>query len=387
MKRFLRSAKVILRQDWGLILVALVVATAFWWDVTQHRMIPRYFPDVEVKLVDLQPSLRLGKAMKPPKVGIRVQGPTQLQDMNSGDFIMRASLARIHDATVNQVSLDPNGFTPITRIPGLSADDLRVRQEDVFPSRIEVITEWNSQVARVFPRYSGRPATGYVISATWVSPATMLLAGSDTDLALHRIIRNKNELVLNGETQTREQIWTLNDLDTGNLTILGDPNKTVHFRIHVEPYYRKRLVSKVPIRVADSIHDPKLEPRPYTISPSSVDLLLQGARTKVNTVVDESLALEIDLSKFPPGETHFPTLRLKPLSLPNDVQILEATPSVLSIWVEAPHGQAPLFQNYAADDIASHLIGSPSSSETGTQAPVPLETAPVPASATKEAHP
>lgn len=356
MRRYLRSAHQTLRQDWGLIIVALLVATVFWWEVDENRNVSRYFPDVEVRFVNLDPAMILARDQKPLKVGVRVSGPRLLQDLDGVDFVMRVDLSDIRDATAHQIILNPKGFAPI--VPGLSSDDIRVRQVDIIPSRIMVITEWNSRVARVVPRYSPKPALGYVISATWVSPATITLAGSDSDLARHAIVRNKNELVLEGETETKEQVWTTEDLDIGNLKVLDEPKPVIRFKIFVEPFFRKRLVSKVPIRIAGKIPGSTETAGTVSIEPTNVDILIQGARLKVNSVAPDSVALELDIARLPPGEHKVPVVHLNPVNLPSDVQIIEATPTALTVWVQGPHELETVFQELWKGVRESYLSGN-----------------------------
>lgn len=356
LRRYLRSAHQTLRQDWGLIIVALLVATVFWWEVDENRNVSRYFPDVEVRFVNLDPAMILARDQKPLKVGVRVSGPRLLQDLDGVDFVMRVDLSDIRDATAHQIILNPKGFAPI--VPGLSSDDIRVRQVDIIPSRIMVITEWNSRVARVVPRYSPKPALGYVISATWVSPATITLAGSDSDLARHAIVRNKNELVLEGETETKEQVWTTEDLDIGNLKVLDEPKPVIRFKIFVEPFFRKRLVSKVPIRIAGKIPGSTETAGTVSIEPTNVDILIQGARLKVNSVAPDSVALELDIARLPPGEHKVPVVHLNPVNLPSDVQIIEATPTALTVWVQGPHELETVFQELWKGVRESYLSGN-----------------------------
>lgn len=376
-RRYIRSIHHTLHEDWGLILVALLVATVFWWEVDENRNVSRYFPDVEVRFSNLDPAMVLARDQKIPKVGVRVSGPRLLQDLDGVDFVMRADLSDIRDATAHEIVLNPKGFSPI--VPGLSSDDIRVRQGDIIPSRIEVMTEWNSRVARVVPRYSPKPALGYVISATWVAPATITLAGSDAELARHAIVRNKNELVLDGETETKEQVWTVEDLDIGNLKVLDTPKPVIRFKIFVEPFFRKRLVSDVPIRVAGKIPGTTATAGSVSVEPTNVDILIQGARLKVNSVAPDSVALELDISRLPPGEHKVPVVHLNPINLPSDVQIIEATPTALTVWIQGPHELETVFQELWKGVRESYLSGNLPEAVTRTLSVTPANvTTPVP---------
>src|SRR3972149_9687336 len=101
-RRHIDSVREAFRADWGLILAALLAASIIWWEVDENRNLARYFPDVEVKFVGLDPSL-LMVGQKEPKVGVRVSGPRILQDLDGVDFIMRADLSEIRDATTHEV--------------------------------------------------------------------------------------------------------------------------------------------------------------------------------------------------------------------------------------------------------------------------------------------
>ena len=370
LKRILHYLRDTIHQDWGLLLVALIAASVIWYEVDENRNQTRYFPDVEVKFVGLDPALRL-VSQKEPKVGVRVTGPRILDDLDGADFIMRADLAEIKDATINEVILTSKGFSPI--VPGLTAEDIRVRQGEIFPSRIEIKTEWNSWVARVVPRYSPRPALGYVISATYVTPATITLAGSDADMERHRIVRNKNELVLDGQTETKEQVWALEDMDLGNVKVLDEPKPVIRFKVFIEPFFRKREIAQVPIQVSGLVAGPSNTAGSYSVEPTNVDLLLQGARLKVNSLAADSLALVLDISKLPPGEHEIPTVRLFPVNLPTDVQIIEATPENISVWVQGPHELETVFQELWQGVRNSYFSG-----QTPLSATAPLVITPPP---------
>ncbi|MCG3196357.1 MAG: hypothetical protein HUU16_13540 [Candidatus Omnitrophica bacterium] len=364
-------------------LVALLVATFYWWDVTRHRMTSRYFSDIEVRFVNLKPSLRV--VSKHPRVSVTATGPSVLQDLKGGDFIMRVDLADIQDATMHQVVLDPEGFVPT--VMGLSADEIRVRQEDIFPNKIEVETEWNAREARLVPRYRGTPALGYIISATWVNPATITVAGSDADLARYRTIRNRNELVIDGESGVIEQVWTVDDLEMGNLEVVGDPKPNVRFKVYINPFFQKKLVTGVPIQIVEpSVAAPQAGIE-HSVDPTSVDLVLQGARTKVESITANSLTLELDPSQFPPGEQEVPVSRLSPVNLPAGVQILQATPPSVKLWVGGPHELGTVFRDLWREVRSSYLSGNPPSSSTGAiQILENLPTA-IPLSATPENKP
>jgi YbbR domain-containing protein len=370
LRRILHSMQDTIRQDWGLILVALIAASIIWREVDENRNLTRYFPDVEVKFVGLDPALRLA-SQKEPKVGVRVTGPRILDDLDGADFIMRADLADIKDATTYEVVLTPKGFSPI--VPGLTSEDIRVRQVGITPSRIEIKTEWNSWVARVVPRYSPKPALGYVISATYVTPATVTLAGSDADMERHRILRNKNELVLDGQTETKEQVWTLEDMNTGNLKVLDEPKPVIRFKVFIEPFFRKRQISQVPIQVSGLVAGTSNTAGSYNVEPTNVDVLLQGARLKVNSLAVDSLALDLDISKLPPGEHEIPTVHLVPINLPADVQIIEATPAKVSVWVQGPHELETVFQDIWKGVRDSYFSGNTPLSVTRALSITPLQ--------------
>ncbi len=355
LRRLWHSIREAIHQDWGLLLAALIVATFIWREVDQNRNLTRYFPDVEVKFVGLDPALRLA-SQKDPKVGVRVSGPRILQDLAGDSFIMRADLGQIKDATSHEIVLNSKDFAPI--VSAVAVDELRVRQSDITPSRVTIKTEWNSWVARVVPRYSPKPALGYVISATYVTPATVTLAGSDADMERHRILRNKNELVLAGQTETKEQVWTLADMDTGNLKVLDDPQPVIRFKVFIEPFFRKRQITQIPVQVSGLIAGSSDTEGNYNIEPTHVDVLLQGARLKVNSLAVDSLALSLDISKLPPGENKVSTLHLIPVNLPADVQIIEATPETISVLVQGPHELETMFQDLWNEVRSSYLSGN-----------------------------
>lgn len=369
LRRLWHSILDAVRQDWGLILVALIAASIIWREVDENRNVARYFPDVGVKFVGLDPALRLA-SQKEPKIGVRVSGPRILQDLDGVDFILRADLADIKDATNHEIILSPKGFSPI--VPGLTADDIRVRQVDITPSRIEVKTEWNSWVARVVPRYSP-PALGFVISATYVTPATVTLAGSDADMARHLILRNKNELVLDEATVPKEQVWTMADMDLGNVKVLDVPEPVIRFRIFIEPYSRRRVITQVPIQVTGSVAGASNTFGSYTLDPTNVDVLLLGARMKVNSVAVDSLALSLDISKLPPGQNEVPTTHLTPLNLPAEVQIIEATPANISVWVHGPQELEAVFQDLWQGVRDSYLSGQTPLSATEVLSITPIQ--------------
>ncbi len=370
LQRILSSIRDTVHQDWGIILTALITASVIWYEVDENRNQTRYFPDVEVKFVGLDPALRL-VSQKDPKVGVRVTGPRILDDLDGADFIMRANLAEIKDATMHEIVLSPENFAPI--VPGLTAEDIRVRQNDIIPSRVNIKTEWNSWVARVIPRYSPRPALGYVISATYVTPATITLAGGDADMERYRIVRNKNELVLDGQTGTKEQVWTLDDMDIGNLKVLDDPKPVIRFKVFIEPFFRKRQISQVPIQITGLIAGSSDTAGSYNVDPTNVDVLLQGARLKVNSVAAESLALSVDISKLPPGEQEIPAVHLVPINLPADVQIIEATPSSISVWIRGPHELETVFQELWQGVRDSYLSGKTPLSATPSLSITPMQ--------------
>lgn len=298
---------------------------------------------------------------------------------------MRVDLADIADASMHQVVLDPKGFVPT--VLGLSADEIRVRQEDIFPNKIDVETEWNAREARIVPRYRGTPALGYIISATWVNPATITVAGSDADLARYRTVRNRNELVIDGESGVIERVWTVDDLDMGNLEVVGDQKPMVRFKVYINPFFQKKLVTGVPIQaieVGPATGQARIE---HTVTPNSLSLLLQGARTKVESITANSLTLELDTTQFPPGEHEVPISRLLPVNLPAGVQILQATPPAVKLWVGGPHELGTVFRDLWREVRSSYLSGNPPTSSTGALQILENLPAAIPLASTPEVAP
>ncbi|MCA9449828.1 MAG: hypothetical protein KC931_22090, partial [Candidatus Omnitrophica bacterium] len=175
-KRIFNSIRVAIKDDWGLLLVALGVASIVWWNITQRSVTERWFWSVEVSLENgLKPSLVLHPdQVKRPKVAIKVRGPRSYMDtLSDSSFQMSPDLSSIQSATKQSILLSPDDLRPQPRlVQTIPMDRIRiVSSEDIKPLRIDVQTIWNSKIRPIVPKI-GKPAPGYIVSASKVTPAT-----------------------------------------------------------------------------------------------------------------------------------------------------------------------------------------------------------------------
>jgi hypothetical protein len=331
----------ILRQDWLLVLVALGVSILYWWNVTQRQIVTKFLPQVEVNLdTNLKPSLRLSDRQEPkPKVSVRMEGPLlYLDTMTSSSFQINADLSGISTATRTQVVLEPEDFIMRSYLVagGVPADQFRVSHPGgISPGSILVETVWNKTVANIVPNVGGRPATGYILASTKVTPATLAVAGAQADIAQLKSISNKNQIVLRGETSMPVQYWTLSDLALGNLEVLDwDPNKPIRFEMSIEPQYMDKEFKQVQVKVLGATAETPL----YDYSPKTVDVHLQGFRPSVLEVTNTSFALGIGLAGLKTGTNYLNASLLQPVNLPANVDITQVTPPTVAVRLGMNYG-------------------------------------------------
>lgn len=330
----------ILKGDWVLVLVALCVSILYWWNVTQRQIVTKFLPQVEVNLdTNLKPSLRLSDRQAPkPVVSVRVEGPqAYLESMTSSNFQINADLSGIADATRTQVILKPENFVLRSHLVGaFPADQFRVSNSGgISPTSIYVETVWNKTVVNIVPNVGGRPATGYILATTKVTPATLTVAGNQADITQLKSVRNKNQIVLRGETSMPVQYWTLSDLALGNLEVLDwDPNRPIRFEMSIEPQYLDKQFKQVQVKILDATAESPL----YDYSPKTVDVHLQGFRPSILGVTNTSFALGISLSGLQSGTNYLNASLLQPINLPANVDITQVTPPTVSVRLGLTYG-------------------------------------------------
>ena len=341
MKEYLERFKRLVREDWMLMLVALGVAIVFWWNTTQRQIVHKFLPGVEVNLseTNLKPSLKLAPSVeKHPKVSVSIEGPrAYMESLTSDSFVFNPDLSEIQDATKYNVYLEPGNLLPKSHLVRvLPLDQIRIRRiEDINPRRLDIETVWNQRVKRIVPRVSGQPASGYFISGTTVSPATLTVAGSDGELEQRASISNKTEIVLHGEREVPDQLWTLKDFDMGDLEVPNwDPKKYIRLHVQIDPIYGERTFRDVQVNVLGASDETRL----YDYEPKVVAVHVQGARSKLRDVTSTSFALEIGLSQIEKasGEEILEAKMFRPRGLPNGCEIRTTTPSYITVRVWQP---------------------------------------------------
>lgn len=332
-QRFLQSIRQAVKDDWGLVLVALGVASIVWWNITQRTMTEKWFWSVDVSLESgLKPSLQLHpNQVRRPKVAIKVRGPRSYMDtLTDSSFQMSPDLSTIQDATKTSILLSPDDLRAQSRyVQTLPMDRIRiVSSEDIKPLRIEVETIWNSEIRPIVPKI-GKPAPGYIVSASRVSPATLTVAGSEPELELHTVISNRIPLRLQSvRSKTFTHEWKLEDMALGELEVLNwKPNSTIRLELEIEPEFASREFRQVQVDVLNATE----VLTDFAYLPKTVDVFVQGNRASIQNLNAESFKLGFEIPRDTGEEFEVPWRYLKGVNLPADVAIVQVTPQQIHV--------------------------------------------------------
>ncbi len=333
-QRIVNSIKPVVREDWGLLLVALVVASIVWWNITQRSVTERWFWSVEVSLENgLKPSLVLHpNQVKRPKVAIKVRGPKSYMDTLSDlSFQMNPDLSVIQTATKSSILLSTDDLRAQSRlVQSIPMDRIRiVSSEDIKPLRIDVETIWNSEIRPIVPDI-GKPAPGFIVSATRITPATLTVAGSDPELEAHLIIRNRIPLRLQSvRSKTFSHEWKLEDLALGELEVLNwQPNDPIRLDLQIESQFASQEFRQVQVDVLNATSEALAG---FSYSPKSVDVYLQGARASIQDITAESIKLGFEIPEESAEEFEVPWRYLVGVNIPANVTIVQVTPEVIRV--------------------------------------------------------
>ncbi|MCB9770336.1 MAG: hypothetical protein H6751_16280 [Candidatus Omnitrophica bacterium] len=332
-KRIFNSIRVAIKDDWGLLLVALGVASIVWWNITQRSVTERWFWSVEVSLENgLKPSLVLHPdQVKRPKVAIKVRGPRSYMDtLSDSSFQMSPDLSSIQSATKQSILLSPDDLRPQPRlVQTIPMDRIRiVSSEDIKPLRIDVQTIWNSKIRPIVPKI-GKPAPGYIVSASKVTPATLTLAGSDPELEAHPFIQNRIPLRLQSvRSKTFTHEWKLEDFALGELEVLNmKPNDTIRLDLQIESQFASQEFRQVPVDVLNATE----VLTDFTYTPRTVDVFLQGARASIQSMTAESIKLGFEIPSSASEEFKIPWQFLTGVNIPSNVNIVQVTPAEIHV--------------------------------------------------------
>jgi YbbR domain-containing protein len=166
-----RQSVVSLRYNWGIAILALVLATSLWVYVTDQENPERTVRvpgTVPIEAVNVPPD----QAVFPPldqSVTVRVRAPENLIDgLEPEDF----------HATIDLADVAAQEVTVAVRV---EADNPRVEVVDVQPSQVVVNLEnVTSRSVPVEPNLVGAPPRGFEAGVPVIEPAEVVITGAET---------------------------------------------------------------------------------------------------------------------------------------------------------------------------------------------------------------
>ena len=312
--RFLITLRKIFIDNMGLKLTSLAIAILIWLFVMGAEDVTI---SVEAPLVFTVPDDKVLVSDVPDKVSIVVSGPyATVMGWNTEHLQAKVNLAKA-DLGPSVIYVDEKLFS---LPPG-------VKLVRINPSQVSVslAKKWRKYVP-VIPVFAGKPAPGYAVKSTDVSPERIEIEGAASDVQI-------------AEEVLTEEINIADRKESFSVTVKpARLSKNIIFpgkeMVDVTITIRKDLVEKtldnVPVEVRNCV-------RPYEIIPSSISVTLMAPRQVLDAFDARQLKAFVDATKEEgdsPGES---TREVEFDTLPENVKIKAGAYTVKLLIKEGAH--------------------------------------------------
>ena len=207
-----------------------------------------------------------------------------------------------------------------------------VPEAQVFPSSVSVRVPMeqlsNYRDMAVLVKRSGQPADGYAVTDVSVDPVIVTIYGPvDAVQATKGYIETLEVNINNAKSDIDEQVGL--DVPTG-VSLVSEKQTSVHIHIGVQPLRGTRTVKRAPVLVGlSSVYT-------STVSPDTVDILLNGPLPSLNNLTDSDVIVELDATGLSTG-VH----QLTPIvRVPEGITAQSVLPATVQVEL-APIGSEP----------------------------------------------
>jgi YbbR domain-containing protein len=172
-----------------------------------------------------------------------------------------------------------------------------VPEAQVSPSSVSVRVPMeqlsNYRDMAVLVKRSGQPADGYAVTDVTVDPVIVTIYGPvDAVQATKGYIETLEVDISNAKSDVDEQIGL--DVPAG-VSLVSEKQTSVHVHIGIQPLRGTRTVKRVPVLIGmSSVYS-------STVSPDTVDILLNGPLPSLNTLTDNDVIVELDATGLSAG--------------------------------------------------------------------------------------
>jgi YbbR domain-containing protein len=225
--------------------------------------------------------------------GIPTSIPLQVTITATADVISRVVSANA------VVSVDGARSSVESEVPAYARDsngDI-VTEANVSPSSVSVRVPMeqlsNYRDMAVLVKRSGQPAEGYAVTDVSVDPVIVTIYGPvDAVQATKGYIETLEVNINNAKSDLDEQVGL--DVPAG-VSLVSEKQTSVHVHIGVQPLRGTRTVKRSPVLIGlNNVYS-------STVSPDTVDILLNGPLPGLNTLTDSDVIVELDVSGLVTG--------------------------------------------------------------------------------------
>ncbi len=266
-----------------------------------------------------------------PALGFRVGEPTSIPTLvtvtGTQDVISRVQSAN----AVVSVDGARASVESEVRVYARDSDGQVVDEAQVVPDFVSVRVPLeqlsNYRDLAVFVQLQGQPAEGYAVTDVSVDPVIVTIYGPVEAVQATKGYIETLPVVIDGaKNDIDEQVGL--DLPSG-VSLVSEKQTSVHVHIRVQPLMGSRTVKRSPVLIGYSAAFSA------TVSPATVDILLNGPLPQLNSLTDSDVIVEVDLAGLPAGVHQLTPIVRVPEGitaqsvLPATVQV-ELTPAITS---------------------------------------------------------
>ena len=266
----------------GLKFLSICIAALLWLVVAGDRVVERSLR-VPVEYQNLPQGLELvGDPLE--SVDVRLRG-------SSG------TLGRLETPDTSAV-IDLRNARPGRRLFHLTAAQIKVPYgvdvTQVTPATLSIEFENSAvRILQVRPSLEGRPAPGYEVQNIKSDPATVEVIGPES--ALRGLDEAMTEPIsIANETRPVHEVVTVGVADPS--VRLRSP-QTATVTVQIGPGSSTKTLTNVAVTVTNA--DDRVRVR---VRPPSVSISLKGTRESIQTLTDESVQAQVDVSGLGPGD-------------------------------------------------------------------------------------
>jgi YbbR domain-containing protein len=199
---------------------------------------------------------------------------------------------------------------------------------DAVSVRVPMEQLSNYRDLAVLVRRRGQPAEGYSVTDVSVDPVIVTIYGPvEAVQATKGYIETLEVVIDNAKSDIDEQVGL--DVPSG-VSLVSEKQTSVRVHIRVQPLIGSRTIKRKPVLIGLS------STYSSTISPDTVDILLNGPLPQLNNLTDNDVLVELDVSGLALG-VHQLTPKVR---VPQDITAQSVLPATIQVEL-APLNSQP----------------------------------------------